>query len=456
MASSTVMGLNANRFTRTTRGSEASVSGSSAAASTDTAAARAALAPSCSLRLMRVLNLRTWRAMRSTAESMDTYMSSVRPTPRSSRLPPGTATSAMCCSRSVDSTTSARMGRLSSKYFCSLPSRRSACSRSACVTATFLPETLTFMVPVSCMALAPSGLLTTDYNHMTGKFPRRKCQLSPLCIVSVAARGNPALTDCTNVKRTGCRKTRSNPAFCFATTFEKRRHPGPKPAAAGASRSAKESAVHWSNNCDKRRGALMQPQPQRPFHVESNALLTAEDIARRTGLRPAQVRFYAETYGEMAGLLRARDGGWLAAEAHLPLFQALAAGRSLAEGLLAVTAPTALAAAAADPSVPAVAKPPADDPESPGPPGPADALGSADALGPADTAGSSAGLAARIEDLALHLEDLSEETKQVQLLLARIISILDITRRPLLPGVTPWEPPDLSPAGRGASRPQPA
>lgn len=200
----------------------------------------------------------------------------------------------------------------------------------------------------------------------------------------------------------------------------------------------------------------MQPQPQRPFHVESNALLTAEDIARRTGLRPAQVRFYAETYGEMAGLLRARDGGWLAAEAHLPLFQALAAGKTLAEGLLAMTAPTPLAAAAADPSVPAVAKPPADEPESPGPPGPADALGSADALGPADTAGSAAGLAARIEDLALHLEDLSEETKQVQLLLARIISILDKTRRPLPPGVTPWEPPDLSPAGRGASRPQPA
>src|SRR5690606_15786233 len=154
--------------------------------------------------------------------------------------------------------------------------------------------------------------------------------------------------------------------------------------------------------------------------------------------------------------LRARDGGWLAAEAHLPLFQALAAGKTLAEGLLAMTAPTALAAAAADPSVPAVAKPPADEPESPGPPAPADALGSADALGPADTAGSAAALAAPTEVRALHLQDLSWETKHVQLLLARIISIQAAPRRPLPRAVTPWEPPALSPAGRGASRPQPA
>ena len=62
------------------------------------------------------------------------------------------------------------------------------------------------------------------------------------------------------------------------------------------------------------------------------------------------------------------------------------------------------------------------------------------------------------EDLALHLEDLSEETKQVQLLWpASSASWIKPAGR--CPGVTPWEPPDLSPAGRGASarsrRPQP-
>lgn len=156
-----------------------------------------------------------------------------------------------------------------------------------------------------------------------------------------------------------------------------------------------------SNNLHKGRG-----RKQMTERMTERLSFPITEAALRTGLPAAKLRFYAEKYHDFLGIERGPDDDWELTQQQLQFLAVLAAGGPVTEAVQVH----------ASVDVPAGA--------------------------PCDDTGSPA-LSDRIDDLALHLEDLSEETKQVQLLLSRIISLLDSGTRSTSSSARPWEPPEL-------------
>lgn len=153
--------------------------------------------------------------------------------------------------------------------------------------------------------------------------------------------------------------------------------------------------------------------------TEKRSWLSIDEAARKTSLTDAQVRYYADAYRDFLGLKRDADGRWELSGAHVRFMAVLAQGGTPAQATAALRGAVWLH----------------DDEPS---------LEPAHAHDPAHV--HRPDLAARVDDMALYVADLAEETKQIQMLLSRIISLLDGSARPLPESVRPWEPPDLSPS----------
>jgi len=163
------------------------------------------------------------------------------------------------------------------------------------------------------------------------------------------------------------------------------------------------------------------------------------DAAQRLGLTAAQVRRFAEAYRDFLGLRRAGDGDWTFTAEQLRFLGVLAAGGTAAQAGAALRA----GRLAAGPQTEAVPRPaPIQD-------APADSQPAGAAL-PAEPQAAAAPapreLWDRIDDVALCLEDLAEETKQVQILLSRIIALLEAGQHAAPAPVRPWVPAELTPA----------
>ncbi|MBO8142032.1 MAG: hypothetical protein H0Z37_07630 [Firmicutes bacterium] len=151
-------------------------------------------------------------------------------------------------------------------------------------------------------------------------------------------------------------------------------------------------------------------------------------MAMRTGLSIPQVRYYAALYGDFLGASRSAAGDWRFTRGHLPFFRALAEGRGPAAALQAVLG----------------------DRE------PAPAEETVDGTGPAGPPGGERGdsaLEERMDELFLQMQDLYEETKQVQILLTRVIELLQTGQREPPPAVGPVGQPETP---EPLSHPQPA
>lgn len=205
------------------------------------------------------------------------------------------------------------------------------------------------------------------------------------------------------------------------------------------------------------------PVPSQPNPPSRPLALDAVEVARQTGLRAAKVRYYAEEYGRFLGLERGAGGLWAVAEIHLIFFKALADGKSVTQAIRAAESGGrgALAPASAGPAgprptvrtpAPLRVRRPQQAAAGPGArPEPLPPRVSRRYPADAEKSTAPAALTARLEDLALHIEDLSEETKQVQVLLSRVIALLDDARGPGSPAVQPWDPPDLTRSGAAES-----
>ncbi len=203
--------------------------------------------------------------------------------------------------------------------------------------------------------------------------------------------------------------------------------------------------------------------PSQPNPPSRPLALDAVEVARQTGLRAAKVRYYAEEYGRFLGLERGAGGLWAVAEIHLIFFKALADGKSVTQAIRAAESGGrgALRARFRGPGRASADR--SDTRTAPGPPAATGSGGTRCAPEPlpprvsrrypadAEKSTAPAALTARLEDLALHIEDLSEETKQVQVLLSRVIALLDDARGPGSPAVQPWDPPDLTRSGAAES-----
>lgn len=162
-------------------------------------------------------------------------------------------------------------------------------------------------------------------------------------------------------------------------------------------------------------------------------LFSVAEASQRTGVAAAKVRYYVETYCDFLGLSRAHDGQWKLTAEQMNFVAVLAGSGAIDRAIECIdpfhtadsyrsewNEPTGSDAAFSDA--------PRNGVTRSGPTGDEQLLTLTD----------------RIDDLSEHLQDLSEETKQVQILLSRIISLLDGSSRPLPASVRPWEPPDLT------------
>jgi len=140
--------------------------------------------------------------------------------------------------------------------------------------------------------------------------------------------------------------------------------------------------------------------------LETQVTYTLAGVAQETGLPIPKVRYYASLYGELLGATRTARGDWSFSDEHLPFFRALAKGVPPAAAL----SETGLAGA----------KP---------------------ANGRRDES-----LDDRLEELFLQLQDLCEETKQVQILLSRIIGMLESRPAPGEPARQAATTPQAAPA----------
>lgn len=184
-----------------------------------------------------------------------------------------------------------------------------------------------------------------------------------------------------------------------------------------------------------------------------------DQAARETGLTDAQVRYYADTYRDFLGLKRDAHGRWELSAAHLRFMAVLAHGGTPARATAALRGAVWLHGDAMAParSAAGVVPPSSSAGHSRHP---ERAPGDGPTLEPArdQNHAHEPDLAARLDDMALYVADLAEETKQIQMLLSRIISLLDGSARPLPETVRPWEPPALGPdlcAGKGAGESSP-
>ena len=191
--------------------------------------------------------------------------------------------------------------------------------------------------------------------------------------------------------------------------------------------------------------------------VETRGMYSAADVAVRTGLPIPKVRYYACLYGDFLGAVRGPLDEWRFRHEHLPFFHALAQGFSPAAALHAAgpSAPVPLpgdpsnstprsvnAQAAPPPAVPASPSggtaPPAGEAPSPSagapsPPGETSPAARGAAAGPDLSTGrpaqssvrSPSDLVERLDELCWQVQDLLEETKQVQILLSRAIGLLE-------------------------------
>lgn len=121
-------------------------------------------------------------------------------------------------------------------------------------------------------------------------------------------------------------------------------------------------------------------------------------LAATTRLPVPSIRYWAEMYGALIGAERLSHGEWIFGDKAVQFFTMVATEQATA------------AARNWDPSEPA----------------PSDMVGP-DIRADAVTAKLDA-LTARTEDLSLHIGDLAEETKQLQVLLTRIIALLGPTQ----------------------------
>lgn len=182
-------------------------------------------------------------------------------------------------------------------------------------------------------------------------------------------------------------------------------------------------------------------------------LVNIAEASARIGLAAARVRFYVETYCDFLGVERDPDGDWGLTADQMHFIAILAAGGTIAEAM-GVLPSMAGSAAHGRPEVgpgtgegsPTISEMLSMD--QPGLKRSRVAAGQVSECAvhrPTVDRSSVDGttLTDRVDELAIHLEDLSEETKQVQILLSRIISLLDGSARPLPASVRPWEPPEL-------------
>lgn len=151
---------------------------------------------------------------------------------------------------------------------------------------------------------------------------------------------------------------------------------------------------------------------RRNFSGGARRLLSLTEAAQRTGLSGAQLRYYADTYRDFLGIESGSDARWQLSAAHLRFMTVLAKGGTPAQAAAALRG-----------------EGPADEPNF--------------AAVELDEPGPKADLAARVDDMALYIADLAEETKQIQVLLSRIISLLDGSARSQSAAARPWEPPEL-------------
>ena len=204
--------------------------------------------------------------------------------------------------------------------------------------------------------------------------------------------------------------------------------------------------------------------------MDAHAGYTVPDVAVRTGLPIPKVRYYAALYGDFLGAACSPWGDWTFRAEHLPFFRALAEGSSPAAALQAVTGavdpagfavhparsaaapagqaspwPTPAPAPTPAPTPAATAPAPAPAPAQAGSPDPAEPSDSAEPPEPAKSPEPPAspqppaqqviparppgpvsvpGLEERLDELSLQLQDLCEETKQVQILLSQVIGLL--------------------------------
>lgn len=172
------------------------------------------------------------------------------------------------------------------------------------------------------------------------------------------------------------------------------------------------------------------------------------EAADKLGLPCAQLRRYAETYREFLGMQRSADGQWEFSAAHLRFIQVLAAGGTAAEAADALRGYRRPISVNGSPDVPS---PPLHAATAKhGAHGDAVDEKAVSRAQPeeADAASPPAAdhLLQRVDDLALHVEDLAEETKQIQILLSRVIALLDDGGRRRPGEVYTWEPVELTPA----------
>lgn len=146
-------------------------------------------------------------------------------------------------------------------------------------------------------------------------------------------------------------------------------------------------------------------------------------LAATTRLPVPSIRYWAEMYGALIGAERLSHGEWKFGDKAVQFFTMMATERATA------------AARKSDPSEP----------------DPSDMLGP-DTHADAVTAKLDA-LTARTENLGLHIEDLAEETKQLQVLLTRIIALLGPTQTTRPVQITRPTQPAL--AARQSTTPQP-
>lgn len=198
----------------------------------------------------------------------------------------------------------------------------------------------------------------------------------------------------------------------------------------------------------------------RRWPAGTGPVYTAADVAVRTGLPIPKVRFYAALYGDFLGAAGGPLDEWRFGPDHLPFFHALAQGLPPAAALRAAgtaaaapppdnplpNVPPGLHAREASPPTPsAEGLPPAGAPAvrpagtdltsgrtaSPGA-GAAAAAETADGRASQPTSGSLADLTERVDELSWQVQDLLEETKQVQILLSKAIRLLEDMGTPTL------------------------